>query len=886
MKTHLSTLISISLLLLYAIPIKAKWETGTSTSGPKSSEILVIDFTGLNPDFTGLTGLNDSGPAHALGIRQLLSPNAPLLFVGFRGDLANAKHDITVASNAPMDKSVAEIIHALTNLTTTTGASQAVIGFDIRETGVPQQLRGPRVATTMLQPVLGLNLLAGIAPALRDQIATPANLAAQVVLAWQKNHPFGKVILRGHSDGTWAILIIHDVLVHWDKFPSLVVLGSPRQQYDTWADRASRNPATQYVSITSNYDLPGTKLLDTSYSKSPSKNWINFRIDKAMNVLQAHSIVTNYELRLPISINGERPSFGSLGALLREQISNLPMPRLSATTVPPDSTTQVGCGYLCTHRPQGDALGGIDLSVAQAIEKMDNLDRALAGATVDSTNGVISFLKDLGRIAPKTTIPRHEILYTALALRQYYGDVSNIAFSLEPTSRKAWEDAFSAGKSRMKAIAANPEEARDELIRSIRVPQRPRYEGAPIERTAIGHILLHADMALKSSTMGYDYRTGERFFISEEHRRLVSEAIVNASEAVSMARFWFYLDECKILESDRSFRIGLRIRVKTTGVDWRGADGTFRDTGRDDPHLRALTSYIGDHLGELAERFPVINDLEETYRLLLLVEALRRRGVELPDVAAIQLNPYDDPDVVDGMAVLHLAPAQLGLGLHVGGVLISLGQRIEAVYSHRGRVTHGLETAFDLKPSEASFRRSNLYAAGLTKDLGRVVSAYDSMDSATQKDPYALMLVARAYLDAGNSDGAAEYARRGLESLRGSAPSPRAPHVKDLRLAGVLEDIQTQANLAVAIRWRERTATLMAFLIALLPVAVAGAVSLRLLRKHRSGRAQGRTPGVEPSETELSHAANAPAQSGRKPVRLVLGADGVFKKINDEDNQS
>jgi hypothetical protein len=47
-----------------------------------------------------------------------------------------------------------------------------------------------------------------------------------------------------------------------------------------------------------------------------------------------------------------------------------------------------------------------------------------------------------------------------------------------------------------------------------------------------------------------------------------------------------------------------------------------------------------------------------------------------------------------------------------------------------------------------------------------------------------------------------------------------------------------------------------------------------------------RTPGVEPSETELSHAANAPAQSGRKPVRLVLGADGVFKKINDEDNQS
>jgi len=33
-------------------------------------------------------------------------------------------------------------------------------------------------------------------------------------------------------------------------------------------------------------------------------------------------------------------------------------------------------------------------------------------------------------------------------------------------------------------------------------------------------------------------------------------------------------------------------------------------------------------------------------------------------------------------------------------------------------------------------------------------------------------------------------------------------------------------------------------------------------------------------------ARDAPAQSGRKPVRLVLGADGVFKKINDEDNQS
>jgi hypothetical protein len=527
-----------------------------------------------------------------------------------------------------------------------------------------------------------------------------------------------------------------------------------------------------------------------------------------------------------------------------------------------------------------DELGGVDLSVNRAIEQMDHLDHTLAGVTIDGTNGIIRFLMDPGKTAQQTTIPKHEILYTALALMQYYGDISNITFSLDPVSRKAWDDAIAIVKNKAMAMATYQEKARDQLIQNIKLPQRPRYDGAPVERTAIGHIMLHADMALKSSIMGYDYRTGKRFFISEEHERLVNEAMLNASEVAAMARFWFYLEKCNVHESERSFRIDMHIRVKTTGVDWHGTGGAYQDSGSDDPHLRALTNFIADHLDEFARRFPIINDLEETYRLLIMLDVLKRRGIDLPDVPAISLKGYDDPDVVEGMAAIYAAPELFRVAAFVGGVVINLGQQLETNYSPQGVAVDGLAAAFELKPSGPSLRRSDLYTAGLTKDLGRIVSAYKSMEGSTQNDPYALMVVARAHFEAGKSEKAVEYARRGLKNIHSGASASRTFHVPDVRLVTALEDIQMRGNLVLAIRQRERTTMAVVLILSLLlATGLAVVVSLHLIKRRRSGvsGASGR------SKTEISKIDHAPVQKVKKPVRILLGADGIFKKINDED---
>src|SRR5206468_379452 len=130
---------------------------------------------------------------------------------------------------------------------------QTILAFDFNEDGLPDQLR----------------LVKPLTP---NKIYHPAMVAARVAERWLTEHPNGYLILRGHSDGTYAERAIFDYLNERGRSPAAVILESPRQRYGEWVKRAQGTSETLFVSITATDDLPRATLLDRGYAHVPSTN--------------------------------------------------------------------------------------------------------------------------------------------------------------------------------------------------------------------------------------------------------------------------------------------------------------------------------------------------------------------------------------------------------------------------------------------------------------------------------------------------------------------------------------------------------------------------------------------------------------------------------------
>jgi hypothetical protein len=237
------------------------------------SEVLVLDFIGFLAQ----------GAEHGRAFQETVAPQAQLVNVGIHGIIPDAwrkdaGYDTIIRAGSAKDytRSVRQVTRLLTQ-------PQTILAFDFNEHGLPNQLR-PK-------------------PLVPNKISHPAMVAAQVAEQWLMEHPNGQLILRGHSDGTYAERYIFDYLKNRGRLPTAVILESPRQGYGGWADRAQETPETLFLSITATADLPRVTVIDRGYAEIPSDNqgkldnWVNLHVQGWRNPLAAHSIVTAYDDR-------------------------------------------------------------------------------------------------------------------------------------------------------------------------------------------------------------------------------------------------------------------------------------------------------------------------------------------------------------------------------------------------------------------------------------------------------------------------------------------------------------------------------------------------------------------------------------------------------------
>jgi hypothetical protein len=256
-------------------------------------EILVLDFIGFN----------DHGKDHAWTFRQTMLPNAGFVSVGIHGVIPDAWRKRTGYDAIVRAGSAKDYEYSVDQVYRLVEHDQTILAFDFNEQVLPRQLRPT------------------------NKILHPAMVAAKVAERWRQEHPDGLVILRGHSDGTYAETYIFDYLKGKQMPPDAIILESPRQKYTRWAKRAEETPETLVLAVTSAGDLPREWPLGKGYDKAPSANWVNLHVKELRNPLSAHGIVTDYsnqELKVQrTDANGRSLTQNvSLGNLIQEELQS------------------------------------------------------------------------------------------------------------------------------------------------------------------------------------------------------------------------------------------------------------------------------------------------------------------------------------------------------------------------------------------------------------------------------------------------------------------------------------------------------------------------------------------------------------------------------------
>lgn len=515
-----------------------------------------------------------------------------------------------------------------------------------------------------------------------------------------------------------------------------------------------------------------------------------------------------------------------------------------------------------------DKLGGIDFSLKRIIDAMDNIDGLFTGFEIDNNNGMLTFLVDADSQTKHTHLPRHEMFYTALRLMHTYGDISKIAFSLDPTSRKEWDEMFANVLNKIQSMDYSGENYWY-LLKDIHPPQKPRYIGAPIEGTVLGEIALYSDLALKSIFIGFDYRTGERLFLSQEHERLISNFVISsAGNAMVLGRFWFILDRAKVYEKNGRVEIDVNIKAKFMNMDWMG--GSLADTGNISPQAQDLADYISRHLDEIKEHFPIIRDLEEMYRMLILLEVLNLRGIYIPDNSLVQLNNYSKPKVVQGMAVIHAPFSVRGVGAIVGGIDFFIPQRLYFVTDDQWQPSPSLHKAFSIQIPRTGILRSRMYNKYQLGNLDETIAACKEVLRENKADIYALSTMAQAYLDKEKFNEAIAQAQQTLQYAQTMEIIPGKNKTAFLRDT---ENIITKAKLKIAIQQRKKRNIIFALIsiVFIIPAGIFWFFHIRA-NQDRTKIFQETSPGI-PLPVE---------KSNQCPAQLELGPDGIFRPKNTQ----
>ena len=299
-------------LLRWVMTILLMAATGTHAGpDPSTRPALIIDLTGL---------ADTNARTHANEVAKAMLPEAPVHTIGVRGVIADslrasARYSAIVPTGSAAERAAAALqVYRLTK-----DSDRTILAFDINEVLVPQQLRSSM--TGWLSAVLpqSLSLLLRSLP---DKTRGPALVAADVVARWKQDHPDGVVLIRGHSDGTWAVLAMLDALHTKSVAPEVVITESLRQDYRVWDLQAARFPSSQFYELGARGDLPTAGLVQTTPSPTHRANWTRLWIDEPMGPLEAHGAMTQWSKAHRLSITTRQGQHTLMQATVGEVLAS------------------------------------------------------------------------------------------------------------------------------------------------------------------------------------------------------------------------------------------------------------------------------------------------------------------------------------------------------------------------------------------------------------------------------------------------------------------------------------------------------------------------------------------------------------------------------------
>jgi hypothetical protein len=318
------------------------------------------------------------------------------------------------------------------------------------------------------------------------------------------------------------------------------------------------------------------------------------------------------------------------------------------------------------------SLGGVDLSPTDDLVSPNELVEA---SWIDEGGGY-RFVSNSGKAYRLDAQVRPEILANILSIRGEVGDISGLGFTLD-MYRSESEHAMEQLQLYLQVSAETQGELEEgvQVVRSVPVPNHPRWLGAEYGDTLVGQIALDADLALKYLSKGLDPVTAEPMEGVPELLRAVKMC---TSE--SHIRMWLHLGSARLeIHGDKllpTVEIGIAVRsIRSI------SENEIADVGEAGECERRIVEVLVQNFDRIAAKVPSWKALEEVYIALAVVQLLGVLGAEMaPPDGTASFTGYSAPDVVDGIAAYSVNPPRSVLFV-VGGV------------------DYGLQNEFNMSPS-------------------------------------------------------------------------------------------------------------------------------------------------------------------------------------------
>lgn len=303
--------------LAFALAV-ASSSPASGASDLATRPVLVIDFTGLN---------DTDARAHANQFAQWVLPEASVATIGIHGIVPDRWRKsagfsaIVALGNASEQAEAASKAYALTK-----ASDRTILAFDINESIIPQQVRSDMPGWLSWAPGWVGNVLRATR-LLPNKTEGPAAVAAMVVARWKQEHPDGVVVIRGHSDGTWATLATLERLKTVGVAPDAVVLESVRQDYEMWDRMAQQFRGTRFFDLSARNDLPPVGLMQSMVSPTFQSNWSHIHVDEALGALKAHGVMTDWSTPRRLAITNQDGTttvrVAALGDIITDRLRGL-----------------------------------------------------------------------------------------------------------------------------------------------------------------------------------------------------------------------------------------------------------------------------------------------------------------------------------------------------------------------------------------------------------------------------------------------------------------------------------------------------------------------------------------------------------------------------------